>query len=210
MKGYSSYKICGIIQIGCDMMINYPNKKQTFQKRKTNHSNRGMSFETMINDSNEYYRIHNIAVIHKKPIPIQIVKVDYPSRSSAVIKEAYYKVPSTTDYNGVYDGHYIDFEAKETNNKTSFPLSNIHSHQIEHLQQVKEHGGISFVLIFFKVLDEIYLLDSDYIALCAKRAQTGRKSIHIDEIKEHGIQVKEGLSPRVDYLSAVNIMKEKS
>ncbi len=84
------------------LMINYPNKKSNFKKVKTNHSNRGMSFENIINETNEYYLAHNIAVIHKKPIPIQIVKVDYPSRSGAVIKEAYYKVPSTTDYNGLY------------------------------------------------------------------------------------------------------------
>ena len=126
-------------------MINYPNKKSKFVTKKTNHSNRGMSFENMINETNEYYLVHDIAIIHKKPIPIQIVKVDYPSRSGAVIKEAYYKVPSTTDYNGIYKGKYIDFEAKETVNKTSFPLSNIHLHQIEHLQSIEKHQGISFL-----------------------------------------------------------------
>lgn len=187
-------------------MINYPNKKNTFQKAKTTHSNRGMSFENMINESNDYYLAHNVAIIHKKPIPIQIVKVDYPSRSGAVIKEAYYKVPSTTDYNGIYKGKYIDFEAKETKNKTSFPFSNIHPHQIEHLYQTYKHGGISFVLIFFKTLDEIYLLESQYLKEYYDRSLSGRKSITIDEIREKGHQVIEKLAPRIDYLKVVEGM----
>ncbi len=191
------------------MMVNYPNKKATFQRQKVTHSNRGMSFEVLINESNDYYLTHNIAIIHKKPIPIQIVKVDYPSRSAAVIKEAYYKVPSTTDYNGVYKGRYIDFEAKETMNKTSFPLSNIHVHQLQHIKDVHQHGGISFLLINFKSLGEIYLLEADYVNKYHMRSKEGRKSISINEIRENGISIKEGIAPRIDYLRAVdNIIKK--
>ncbi|KFZ25603.1 MAG: Holliday junction resolvase RecU [Candidatus Izimaplasma bacterium HR2] len=190
-------------------MINYPNKKQTFKKKTENHSNRGMSFENMINETNEFYLSNDIAIIHKKPIPIQIVKVDYPSRSGAVIKEAYYKVPSTTDYNGIYKGKHLDFEAKETINKTSFPLSNIHSHQIDHLISIENHGGISFVLIFFKVHDEIYLLETKYLKDFVKRSISGRKSITYDEIKEYGYIVKEGYAPRIEYLKVVDKIIKK-
>ena len=191
------------------MMVNYPNKKGSFERVKQNHSKRGMTFEAMINETNEYYLANNIAIIHKKPIPIQIVKVDYPNRAGAVIKEAYYKVPSTTDYNGVYRGEYIDFEAKETQNKTSFPLSNIHSHQIEHLKKVAEHGGISFVLIFLKQIDEIYLLESIDLVSYHNRSITGRKSITFQEIKEKGYRVKEGYAPRIEYLKIVDYLIEK-
>lgn len=191
-------------------MINYPNKKNTFQKQKTSHSNRGMSFEKMINESNDYYLANNIAIIHKKPIPIQIVKVDYPSRSAAVIKEAYYKVPSTTDYNGIYQGYYIDFEAKETKNKTSFPLSNIHPHQIKHLDDINQHNGISFLLIFFKAHDEIYLLESKYVSEFYQRSVDGRKSIAYQEIQEKGYRVKEGFAPRIDYLKVVDEIIKKA
>jgi len=190
-------------------MVNYPNKKASFTKQKTSNKNRGMNFEAMINESNEYYLANDVAIIHKKPIPIQIVKVDYPSRSAAVIKEAYYKVPSTTDYNGIYKGQYIDFEAKETINKTSFPLANIHSHQIEHLKNISRHNGISFVLIYFKVLDEIYLLPSIDLVEYYNRSIKGRKSITITEIREKGYLLSEGYAPRIDYLKAVDVLINK-
>ena len=98
-----------------------------------------------------------IAVIHKKPTPVQIVNVHYPKRSKAVINEAYFRTPSTTDYNGVYNGYYIDFEAKETKNKT-FSLNNIHAHQVEHMKNTYLQKGIVFLMIRFKTLDEVYIL----------------------------------------------------
>jgi len=191
-------------------MVNYPNKKESFKRSNIAHSNRGMSFESMINESNEYYLANNVAMIHKKPIPIQIVKVDYPSRAGAVIKEAYYKVPSTTDYNGLYKGKHIDFEAKETMNKTSFPLSNIHTHQIEHLISIDKQGGISFLLIYMKANDEIYLLETKYLEEFFIRSKSGRKSIAYQELQVCGHLVKEGVAPRVQYLSIIDEIIEKA
>ena len=101
-------------------MINYPNgKKININNQKIiQKGNLGASLEDDLNKTNRYYRDHGIALIHKKPTPIQIVKVDYPKRSKAKIVEAYYKQASTTDYNGIYKGFSIDFEAKSTKNKT--------------------------------------------------------------------------------------------
>ncbi|WP_240516025.1 Holliday junction resolvase RecU [Candidatus Izimaplasma sp. ZiA1] len=185
-------------------MIKYPNKKESFKAPKISTKNRGMGFENVINETNEYYLNNNLAVIHKKPIPIQIVKVDYPSRSAAVIKEAYYKVPSTTDYNGLYQSRYIDFEAKETNNLTSFPLQNIHPHQIKHLEEIDKQGGIAFILVYFKKLDQVYYLSISKLLGFVDRSQTGRKSIALDEFKQFGHYIKEGFNPRIDYLKIVD------
>lgn len=114
------------------------------QHSKIEYGGRGMSLEKDIERSNQFYMKHRRAVIHKKPTPVQVVHVDYPKRSQAVIKEAYFRTPSTTDYNGIYQGYHIDFEAKETKNKTSFPLQNIHEHQVRHMSHVSEQGGIVF------------------------------------------------------------------
>ena len=47
---------------------------------------------------------------------------------------------------------------KETKNKTSFPLNNIHDHQVEHMKNAFLQKGIVFLIIRFKLLDEVYLL----------------------------------------------------
>ena len=116
-------------------------KEKDFSK-----SNLGSDFETEINESNDYYRLKQIAVIHKKPTPVQIVKVDYPARNKAKIVEAYYKTPSTTDYNGIYKEKYIDFEAKSCR-ELNFSFERIFDHQIRHLEQIDKMGGISFLII---------------------------------------------------------------
>ena len=74
----------------------------------------------MINESNQYYLLE-VSQSSIKPTPIQIVKVDYPRRSRAKIVEAYFRQASTTDYSGVLGTLYIDFEAKETQQKNPCP-----------------------------------------------------------------------------------------
>ena len=139
--------------------MRYPNgkkyvEKETRKKKKSasdislSAANRGMDLENDINESNDYYREHDIALIYKRPTPINIVKVDY-SKGAKII-DAYFEKQSTTDYNGVYKGRYIDFEAKNTKSKTSFPLANITPHQVDHLKRVLQQGGIAFFIIAFE------------------------------------------------------------
>lgn len=190
------------------IMIKYPTKKAAFTRQKTSVKNRGMNFEALIDETNTFYRHQKKAVIYKKPIPIQIVKVDYPDRQHAKIKEAYYKTPSTTDYNGIYKGYYIDFDVKETKNKTSFPLKNIHAHQIDHLRAIDEAGGIAFLLIRFTIHNTVHLLPISALNQFLKRAQTGRQSFTYQELETQGILVKEGYRPTFDYLKAVDSVIE--
>ena len=182
--------------------INYPNGiKKEFINIKS-HSNRGMDLEADLNDTNEYYRYNDIAVIYKKPTPITINKVDYKSRRDSVITEAHFKIPSTTDYNGIYKGKYIDFEAKETQSSTSFPLNNIHKHQIEHLNKIHNHGGIGFIIVRFIKLNKTYLIFID--ALIKFINENNRSSIPISYFEENGYIIKEGISPRLDYLKIID------
>jgi len=194
---------CDTIEMG-DIMINYPLKRPPQKVTSSSVSNRGMDLEAAINQTNEHYVANDIAYIYKKPIPIQVVKVDYERRSAARISEAYYKIPSTTDYNGLYKGRYIDFEAKETQNKTSFPLKNIHEHQVMHLDHIAKHGGIGFIIVAFTKLDKVFLLDSHHVKAFYDRAKDGRKSIEIGEFEALGHLIPEGYVKRLDYLKIVD------
>jgi len=182
--------------------MQYPNGIKKDFVNINSYSNRGMNLEADLNDTNEYYRYNDIAIVHKKPTPITINKVDYKSRRDAVIREAHFKVPSTTDYNGIYKGKYIDFEAKETKSLTSFPLNNIHKHQIKHLESIYKHGGIGFVIVKFTKLNKTFLLFiEDLLNFIEKE---NRASIPISYFNEKGYIIKEGINPRLDYLKIID------
>ncbi|MGN1385799.1 MAG: Holliday junction resolvase RecU [Bacillus sp. (in: firmicutes)] len=205
------------------MVFHYPNGRKFVSPVQTNnskdrkgsnvisYSNRGMTLEDDLNESNAYYLSRNIAVIHKKPTPVQIVDVHYPKRSAAVIKEAYFKQASTTDYNGVYRGKYIDFEAKETKNLTSFPLQNFHAHQIQHMEQVLSHQGLAFVILSFSASNEIFLMEAQQIISYWNRMlDGGRKSITKKEVELTSYKIPIGFQPRIDYLKIVDQLLQKS
>lgn len=198
-------------------MFNYPNGqkfKQTSNSNSSNKSkendinskasfssgNRGMDLEENINISNEYYLEKGIALITKRPTPINVVKVDYTRGPR--ITDAYFEKQSTTDYNGVYKGKYVDFEAKSTRNKTAFPLSNISKHQIEHLKNVIKFNGIAFFVIEFQYYEEVYLLDASYVIEFYEHGD--RKSIPYEIAKEKGIYINKGYIPRLHYIDALN------
>lgn len=188
-------------------MIGYPNKKSIVSSSlnsTVNHTGRGMSLEKDLNDSNAYYAAYDRALIHKKPTPIQVVKVDYPARNAAKIIEAYYKTPSTTDYNGIYRGKAIDFEAKETRSATALPFKSIHPHQIQHLKKVLLHGGIGFFIIRFSRYDETYLVDAAKVIELYENGK--RQSISYQQVQTHGSLIRQSYQPRLCYLENVDAL----
>ncbi len=180
--------------------MKYPNGiKKTTVNKKVNYANRGMVLENDLNLTNKYYLETNKAYIYKKPTPIQLVKVTYPKR---VITEAYFKEPSTLDYNGLYKGYYIEFDAKETNNKTSFPLANINSNQINHIKNISNNGGICFLIVRFKQLDRNYLImGKDFLNYIEDNE---KKSIPVSYFEEKAFILELKYNPRLDYLKIID------
>ena len=178
--------------------MKYPNNIKKIYKKEINYKNRGMDLENLINDACKYYLEHDMAVIYKKPTPIGVVDVDY--KNGAVINKAYFKEPSTLDYNGIYKGKYIEFDAKECVSKTSFPLSNIHLHQIKHIEHILKHGGIAFLIISMN--SNYYLFKGDDLLHFIK--DNKRKSIPYSLIQEIGYPLKFNYNIGIDYLKGID------
>ena len=163
-----------------------------------------MTLEEDINQTNEYYLLKDIALVYKKPTPIQVVQVEYPKNR---IREAYFHEPSTLDYSGVYRDKYLEFDAKETQSKTSFPLSNIHAHQMKHMERAIHFGGIIFLIVRFSTLNLTYLIPgTDVISF---EDTYHRKSIPLDYFKEHCFLIDLKYTPRLDYIKVVDRIIDK-
>lgn len=196
-------------------MINYPNKKPIRDQKsvkKTSHANRGINFENLINSSNEFFIDHDLAYIYKKPTPIKVIKVNFTKdrfkTKKHKISEAYFETPSTTDYNGIYRGRYIDFEAKQSKYLSFNVGANLKAHQVDHLANVWRHGAISFLIIHFQQVDEVYILFTPQL-LEHYQKNKNTATISIDYFKEKGYLVEQGFRPSIDYLKILDIIIDK-
>ena len=168
--------------------------------KNAGYKNRGMFLENIINDSNTYYNSIDRSLIYKKPTPIKVLNVSYPSNTSHLIDKAVYSSISTLDYNGIYRGKYIEFDAKECHNKASFPLSNIKPHQLEHIKRVIKQKGIVFLIIFMN--NNFYLLKGE--DLIEYINNTDKKSIGFEYLEKIGYKINESYTPRLKYLDTVD------
>lgn len=181
--------------------MNYPGHVKKTYKKLTNYANRGMDLENLVNMACEKYIENGTAIIYKKPTPIQIVKYDYQKKR---ITDAFYKSESTLDYNGVYKGYYIEFDAKHTN-AASLPLANIAEHQFLHIKRIIEHKGICFLLIMIK--EKCFLLTGQLLLEFIKTEN--RKSIPYSYIKKKGIELEYSYLKGVDFIKGIEkLIKE--
>lgn len=168
------------------------------------YANRGMGLENDINETNKYYITYDIALIYKKPTPIRITKTNYQSMR---VVDAFFESPSTLDYNGVYKGYYIEFDAKETKSKTSFTINNIHNHQIEYIKKVIKHNGIVFLIVRFTTLNKNYILKGEELINFIKN--NDRKSIPLEYFENNCYKLETKYAPRIDYIKIVDKIIEK-
>jgi len=141
---------------------------------------RGSTLEEFINLTNEKYLTQGLALIQKVPTPITPLKIDKDNRH---ITLAYFEQKSTVDYIGAVQGIPVCFDAKECNTDT-FPLQNIHPHQIAFMEQFERQEGVSFLVIFYSKRNEFYYLRHEKLMEFWNRAQEGgRKSFRYEELE---------------------------
>ena len=140
---------------------------------------RGQVLEEVLNRMIEEYRKNGLALIQKVPTPITPIEIDAKTRH---ITLAYFDHKSTVDYIGVVQGIPVCFDAKECAG-TTFPLSNIHAHQISFMKDFEAQGGISFLIIYFAATQEYYYMTFREMMKFVERAeQGGRKSFTTEEL----------------------------
>jgi recombination protein U len=142
---------------------------------------RGSTLEEFINRTNEKYLENGLALIQKIPTPITPINIDKQSRH---ITLAYFEQKSTVDYIGAVQGIPVCFDAKECKTDT-FPLQNVHEHQIVFMENFEKQGGVAFLILFFTHRDTFYYLPlRDLKKFWDRSVQGGRKSFRLDELDE--------------------------
>ncbi len=162
---------------------------------------RGSTFEDLLNRTNELYAENGLALIQKIPTPITPMEIDKETRH---ITLAYFDKKSTVDYIGAVQGIPVCFDAKECHTDT-FPIANIHPHQVKFMQQFEAQDGVAFILIYFTHREEFYYLTLQSMLTFWNRAQDGgRKSFCYDELdREFFLAPEPGVF--VPYLSALQL-----
>lgn len=166
---------------------------------------RGSGLEELINRTNESYREKGLALIQKVPTPITPIKIDKENRH---ITLAYFDQKSTVDYIGAVQGIPVCFDAKECHTDT-FPLANIHEHQVRFMEDFEKQEGLSFLIIHYTARDLLYYLNFEQMKKFWDRAKEGgRKSFRLEELDQDYI-----LHPShgffVPYLDGINVELEK-
>jgi len=140
---------------------------------------RGSTLEDLINLTIEKYREKGLAVIQKIPTPITPIEIDKKSRH---ITLAYFDQKSTVDYVGAVQGLPVCFDAKECREDT-FPLQNIHEHQVSFMEDFERQEGIAFLLIAFTERHAYYYMPfREMKGYWDRMTGGGRKSFRFDEL----------------------------
>ena len=161
---------------------------------------RGSTLEDFVNRTNERLRERNLALIQKIPTPITPVKIDKEHRH---ITLAYFEKQSTVDYIGAVQGLPVCFDAKECVADT-FPMQNIHEHQVKFMDDFERQGGIAFLLIYYSANNQLYYMRFQELMKFWKRAmEGGRKSFRLDELDERFFMEIQG-GCYIPYLDAMN------
>ena len=110
---------------------------------------------------------------------------------------------STVDYIGAVQGIPVCFDAKECAVRT-FPLQNIHPHQIAFMKEFEAQGGVAFIILSFTAENEIYYVPFDVVNRFWERMEEGgRKSFTYDEVVPEAYRIRSHRDMYVHYLEGI-------
>lgn len=158
--------------------------------------NRGMYIEDLINKTIDYYDVNNICHIEKRNLPIKIISKNQTKIQGFLNKKSF------TDFFGIINGKFIDFETKQTNGNF-FSLNMIKEHQIKHIIKINNYGGISFIVLHFFDLDTTYLISCKLLEQMYSNF-TNYQKITIDYFEKNAIKIDLVFPGILDLTTAIN------
>lgn len=177
--------------------------KETKPKTKSkSHQNRGLRWEQVVNDKLNEYRKKGLCFIQKIPTEFTIIRGIGGKITSAFPK----KQTESVDFLGAKEFLPVALELKETQNKTSFPLSNIEPHQIKFFNNWCNKQGVGFYFVRFSTLERMFLikasiLNNEIAIREAKEIQErGDKSLTLEWFEQNAIEIDKNL----EFLQYIN------
>ena len=164
---------------------------------------KGSKLEMLIDMTNNQYRNAGIADVRKIPPPLKVGNV------SGKKVDAYLDKATWVDYNGIYKGRSLLFDAKESTIER-FTLANVAVHQYNTLKSWHRHGAVSYLIVAFwlknKNEPEIYYLSFEQLASFWERKDSGgTKSIPIAYFRTNCERINGHNGFTADYLSCLNL-----
>lgn len=161
------------------------------------YANRGMYLEELINKTIDYYSSNKIAFFEKRFLPIKILNINNEGYvEGKLLKKSY------VDYCGVFQGKYISFEAKQTNNDF-FLLSQIKDHQIKHINEINNFGGISFVIVHFYNDSRTFLV---LYKILEKWISSHKNKIELKIFEKQAIEIEITFPGILDFLKKIELL----
>lgn len=158
-------------------------------------ANKGMCFETLINQSIYRFNYSHNAFFIKRDLKVKINKIEDNKVSGQLTSK------SQADYYGFYQGYYFDFEAKQTVNDY-FDLNQIKDHQFNHLKLIANNKGIAFVLVGFVSYQNYFAIKIN--DLIKYYQQYKKKKISLEWFQNNAITLHLILPGILDFADLVN------
>lgn len=174
--------------------------KKENNKRK-NSNKIGASFEERIKKVLDELRKEKICIINKVPTEIRMVR----GAKGRIVSAFPVKESAWLDFHGYAKGMGIFFEAKTHQGRTSFPISNFSDYQIPLMEEYISYGCKGFVIIEFRALDRIFILEVSVLKDILEHLD--RKSIPLATFENKGTELN-NLNELKDFIkSLTNIYK---
>lgn len=149
---------------------------------KSNIANRGLDFESLIENKCQELEDREIAIIHKVPTEWKVKRRYNPQKKRTEIFNAFPVAESKfVDFIGAIYNKPIAIEAKETKEEKRFDFKNIKDTQIEFLKLWSKLGNQGYYIIRFTEHKEVYLVKSEIMHDWIDNL--GRKSVPYEILK---------------------------